>query len=67
MKNRLPENEPSDSKPVEDIKNSSIRLEKMHSCFILYNYYTMYAEKNNNETFISVIRSAGPKGSVTSS
>jgi len=30
MYNRLPENEPSDSKPVEDIKISNIHLGKVH-------------------------------------
>jgi hypothetical protein len=41
----LPENEPSDSKPVEDIKNSNILLEKVHFRFVLYNYNTMYIAK----------------------
>jgi hypothetical protein len=42
MYNRLPEDEPSCSKPVEDIKNENINLEKVHFvglyCITLLNH-----------------------------
>jgi len=45
MYNRLPENEPSDSKHIEDITNSNIRLENVHFLLVLYNYNIMYVAK----------------------
>ena len=39
--NRLPENEPSGSKHVEDIINYNISLERCIIWYILYKYVTM--------------------------
>jgi hypothetical protein len=53
MYNRLPEDEPSGSKYVEDIINWNINLEKVHFWFMLY-YLKKHNSKNINQLYFTI-------------